>query len=333
MKLNINRAAAMVVIAGSLSILQNACADTPVFVYTNRDMMLTLRKTGADGGTTGANDLEVNIGQASLYYGAASTVNVSQYTGAQIGGAFDNLNDLSWSVGGMVPISDTGPTNVPIKTIWVTAPRTDPNVQAAPWVRNSSSTQGTTVGEMNSVLGNASFYSGTVAADPLKNTASVVSVPVGGGHEAGAFLGSLGNYKSTFQGDVENTTSPTFVTDGQPSRSDLYELRPDSTGTQPAGKYLGYFELHTDGTMVFVPPSTLPPAPKLTISVSGGTSTISFATTVGATYSLYLTNAAGLTTPILTWPVVSTNITGDGSSHSFQVNSSAANQFYSVVAH
>src|SRR6266404_584972 len=100
MKLNTRRLAmAMALIAGSCSLLQNACANTPIFVYAKRDLLLSFRKTGADGGTTSPNNLEVNIGQASIYYSAlpGSTNVISQYTTSQLTNAFDNLNDLTWS--------------------------------------------------------------------------------------------------------------------------------------------------------------------------------------------------------------------------------------------
>ena len=330
-------AAILLSLAGSLAVVNSLQANTPVFVYTNRDLILSFSKTGADGGRTSPNDLEVNIGQASVYYAATpgSTITVSQYNSTQIAAAFDNLNDLSWTVGGCVPLGDTGDASVPFKTLWVAAPRLNPSNMATAWVRDSANAQGTTVAEINSILGNAAFYSGTIAANATNNTPSVIAVPVNSGHEAGAFLGPFGNYKNTFQGDVENTTPPNFITGNTTSRSDLYELRPDSTSTQPAGKYLGYFELRANGTLVFVAAggSTPPPAPVLTITVSNSLQTISFPTTTGASYKLYYTNAVGLLAPTASWPTASTTITGDGTTKSFQDSSTDANRFYRVQAH
>jgi hypothetical protein len=337
MKLNFHRMSVFLwSVAGSLGLLQSVQANTPIFVYTNRDVMVTFRKTGADGGTTAPNDLEVNIGQVSTYYSATpgSRITISQFSTSQIAATFDSLNDLSWSVAAFVPgTGDNGDPTVPVKTLWATAPRLDPSTPAASWVRKSSSAQGATAGEMNSVLQNASFYSGTIAADPVNNTASEVVVPVGSGHEAGAFLATLGNYKNTFQGDVENTTPPTFTTDGVSSRSDFYQLYPDNTGTQPAGAYLGYFELETNGVLVFVAGAPTFPAPTLTASVSGNVSTISFPTVTGGTYTLYYTNEVGLTAPVSTWPSVSTNISGNGSVQSFQQTSTDPIRFYTVGVH
>jgi hypothetical protein len=339
MKLNRHRTAAVLLsIAGSLSLLEGVQAGPTVFVYTNRDLVVSFRKTGADGvGTVSANDFEVDIGQASIYYSAApgSTTHITQYTAAQIAGIFDSVNDMNWSVAGCVPATDTSNPSVPVKSLWMTAPRANPAVPAAAWVRNSASTQGTTAADINSILQNAAFYSGTISNNSLTNNGSAIAIPVGSGHEAGAFLGSLGNFLNTFQGDVENTTPPTFTTGGAASRSDLYQLNPDSTGTQPAGAYLGYFELETNGSMVFVAASTAVsvPAPTLTATAANGVETISFPSFSGATYTLYYTNSAGLAAPIHTWPAVSTNIAGDGSTKSFQQTITDPNRFYSVGAH
>lgn len=340
MKYNPNRMAmASLLIAGSLSVAQTLCAQTPAFTYTNRDLMLCFRKTGQDGtGTTSPNDLEINIGQASIYYGATpgAVIPVTAYNAAQIG-IFDSLDDLSWSVGGCVPVGDTGDASIPLKTLWATAPRiTSPTTPATPWVRNSATFQGFTSAKMNTILAQAAFYSGTVPANSVSNAAKVVIVPVGSDHEYGYTMGQEGNYGGAFQGDVENTTSPTFTTDGVPARSDFYALLPDTTGTQPAGTYLGYFEFEPNGTMNFVAAggaSTPPPAPTLTVTSVNGTQTISFATVANATYTLHYTNADGLTSPIHTWPTVGTNISGNGSVESFTQTATDSERFYSVSAH
>ncbi len=330
MKLNCHRTAVLLLsIAASFSLLESAQADTAVFLYTNRDLILCFRSTNSP-----TVDFEINIGQASIYYNAAAgaTVPVTQYTVPQIGGIFAGMDLLNWSVAGCVPATDTSDPGVPVKSLWVTAPRADPAVQSAPWKRNSSSTQGTTAAEINSTFQNAAFYSGTISNNSLNNNATAIVIPVGTGHEAGAFLGTFGNFQNTFQGDVENTTPSDFTTAGVASRSDLYQLDPDATGTQPPGAYLGYFELETDGSMIFVARSVGIPAPTLTATATNGVVTISFPSSIGATYTLHYTNSAGLTTPIRTWPSVSTNITGDGSIKSFQQTITGPDQFYGVGA-
>ena len=259
-----------------------------IFSYANRDLLLGFRKTGGDGvGTVSVNDLEVNIGQASLYYNATpgSTFTVSQYSMAQIAADFDNLNDLNWSVAGFVPQGDGGDPGKPAKTLWVTAPRaTLRPTPASPLLDFSASAQGSTGSKIGSALLNAAFYAGTTAAVAnANNSATAVTVPVGNANSEAAELGANGDFLATFEGDVENTTPPNFVTGGTVSRSDLYELQPDTTGgTHPAGTYLGYFELSTSGTLTFN--AYLAPITSQPVSMTGGTGdSVTF--TVGATGS------------------------------------------------
>src|SRR5262249_14912636 len=106
---------------------------------------------------------------------------------------------------------------------------------------------------------------------------------------------------------VENTTPHTFTA---PQRSDFYQAVPSGfadpiTGTTNGNAYfVGYFLFNPGGTITFTRASAatpVPPRPLLSIQRSGSTSTISFGTTNGATYTLYYTNTAGLTAPIANW--------------------------------
>ncbi len=341
MKLNFLRMTALL----SFVFLQNIQANTPIFTYTSRDLLLVFRKTGYYGGSTSPNVLEINLGQVSTYYGATpgSTISITQLPSGKLGTTFDSLNDVSWSVGTCVPAAgDSGDSSYPVKTLWTTDPRTDPLTPATPWQQNAATVQGSTAARMVTILANASFYSGTVSSNANNNT-NLIIIPASNGNNAGANLGSvnvangIGNYHDSFEGNVENTTPDDFTTGGQPSRSDLYQLLPDTTGTQPNGKYLGYFELRTNGTVVFVAASTAVsiPNPTLGISRSGNTRTISFLTVSGATYTLYYTNSFGLANPLSNWASIPTNITGDGTIRSFQqtVTATDTNRFYRVGAH
>jgi hypothetical protein len=314
-------------VATSFLLLQNVQAQAPVFITTNRDLVLSFRKTGAN------NVLEIDLGQAKTYYTATpgTTKPVSQLSSTLLNSAFSgDLTSLSWSVAGSVlHVGDGGDASVPNSTLWVTAPRTDPATPATAWVRRSASAQGATATEINSILVDGSQYSGSTYG-VTNSTATTTLVPAGNGFDAGSFLGASGNYLNTFQGDVENTTPSDFDTAGLPSRSDLYQLYPDSTSTQPPAKYLGYFELEPAGTMVFV---AGPPATTVSLSVAGNTSTVSFPTVGQGTYTLYYTNSAGLLSPIHTWATNSSVVIGDGKVDSFQQTSTDPNRFYSVGVH
>ncbi len=322
-------------LAGSLCLLQSVQAGTPIFQYSTGDLVLTFRKTGLDlVGTTAASELEVDVGQASSYYGATpgAVIPVTQYTAALLKGSFDNLNDMSWSVGGCVPaVGGYTDSTVPVKTLWATSPWSVPSQPGTVYLRHSATAQGDTAAKMTTILTDASYYS-SLSANASFCTASTALVSEGSGQTAGVSLGQLGNYAGTFNGYVENTTPPTFSTDGLPSKADLYQLFPDTTATQPAGTYLGYFQFNPDGSMVFY--RLAAPPPVITVTVSGASSTISFPTATGATYTLWSTNAAGLLSPVSTWTkYTTTNIQGNGAVQSFVVPKAGANTFYSVQDH
>ena len=154
---------------------------------------------------------------------------------------------------GTVPAAgDSGDGSVPTKTLWATSPRANPTNLVTVWSRYSSTSQGGASAKINSALSNGKFY-GSSQPPSAQNISSLIVVPVGSGHEAGNFLGTFGDFSSTFQGDAENTTPADFASAGAPSRwrYPLLELRPDSTGTLPPGKLLGRFELQADGTLTF----------------------------------------------------------------------------------
>jgi len=178
---------------------------------------------------------------------------------------------------------------------------------------------------VNGILDPAAYYASGIPADATTNTATAVTIPASsiycGGYSG---LGILGNYLGTFQGVVENTTPAAFTYGTAPSRSDLYELQP---GSGP-GIYRGYFELGTDGSMTFT--AGYYPSPNLSIATNSGNANISFQSSWGWTYSLYYTNAAGLSSPVSTWPVLSTTIVGDGNVDQFQMPVSGTTMFYAV---
>jgi hypothetical protein len=326
MKLKLHLMAVVLLsLAGSGALVQSVHAQG--FTDKSRDLILTFRQAG------GPIVLEVDIGQASLYYSAApgSSTPVTAYSASSQLMNWFTVDGLSWSVGGCVPnAGDSGDASKPARTLWVTDPRINPNTQAAAWVRGSTYTQGGPDSHIVAILDNAQTWANSVAADSVTNTTTAVAIPSGDGDNADGSLGAIGNYLGTFQGDVENTTPSDFDSAGLPSRSDLYELQPGSG----AGAYLGYFELGTDGSMTFYGPVLTFPAPTLSASAdNSGNFYISFPTTANGIYSLSYTNAGGLSAPVSTWPTVGTNIIGDGTIHSFQQAISGPGTFYTVSVH
>jgi hypothetical protein len=332
MKLQFHKLAALLLsLAGFAALVQSVQAQG--FTDNSRDLILTFRKTGFDGGSVGSVVFEVDIGQALIYYNASagSTIPITAYSStAQLGTLFDSLNDLSWSVSGCVPnAGDSGDQSIPTRTLWVTDPRLDPNTAAAPWTRQSSYTQGGADSHIVAILANAQTWANSTPADSVTNSSTAAAIPAGNGNNADGSLGALGNYLGTFQGDVENTTPSDFAFAGSPSRSDLYELQPGSG----SGAYLGYFELGTDGSLTFHAQAYTPPVLTAGAGSAAGNFLISFQSTQGGTYTLSYTNAAGLTAPVSTWPMVATNIIGDGTVKSFQQTIGGPGTFYSVGVH
>ena len=321
-------------VAGALLAFDPSTQAASTFSFQSRDLVLTFRKL--NGNATTSYDYEINIGQASLYYNAApgSTTPITQYTTDELMNYMSDVNNLQWSVGGCVPnVVDSGNASFPPNTLWVTIPRSDPTIPAPAPGENSGGSQAATSSQIKSILDNAVFYGGTVAADTDTNSANRILVTTASRHDAGEWLGTAGNYDGNFQ-VVENLTGSGFAFEGIVSRSDFYQLKPDNSGTFPSGKHLGYFELETDGSMNFVATSSAPTAPALTISNVGGTPSISFPTQNNVTYTLYYTAAAGhLTSPIHTWSTVSTNIIGNGSIQAFQAPVTDSATFYTVAAH
>ena len=190
---------------GVFSLLQNVQAGTPIFTYGDRDLVLSFRKDTAPSDLSSV-DLEVDIGPATNYYGAAigSVTEVDQsgtYLASLLNSTFNDLNNLSWSVVGCVPYASDG--------------------------------------AIASIQFNAAQFSSGIAQGPT-NTGRALVITAGNtasSESCDYFLGTLGNMKGTFQGDVENTTQPDFSSNplSQPSRSDFFQLNPQPFGSNPAG--------------------------------------------------------------------------------------------------
>ena len=244
------------------------------FNYATRDLMLCFRKVG------GTSDLEVNLGQASLYYGATpgSSFTITNFTPSQLTAAFGaSYANVNWSVSG--GINAAGDPNAPKNTLWLSAPRTDPSVQSPPWNTASITTQGNTVSPVLSVGNNAAGYSSSVAPG-ANNTATAVLIPDGNAQSYHSFVLDNGDFGG-FQGNIENTT-PIPFTGATFTRSDLYQLKPNGTPT-----LLGYFDLLANGTMTFTaaggavaPPPTIAIANASTLIATNGSSNLVFSVTL-----------------------------------------------------
>lgn len=323
---NLRLAAGLAGLLGGFAGFTGALQAAP-FLYSPGDLVLAFRQTG------NASDYVVNLGKATNYSALPTgiSVPVPNLSPAQLSSAFPSLNALQWSVAGAnrPPVDP----NYPLQTIWVTAPRLDPAVPSAAWLRKGQFVQGTGASQIDAVGVNAAASSSSQPAGP-DNTATGVVIPVNTDFAITPLIGEAGDYVGTFQGNVEALTADDFDGDpGNVSRADLYELLPGSTaaGTlNTPGRFLGYFELKPDGTLTFSTGTTPPPAPEITaVARAGDVTTVSFATVSGATYRLRATDAAGLGSPVSTWSAGS-SLTGNGSVQSLQDTSTAAVRFFAL---
>lgn len=318
----------------------SSLAPAQVFTFKNNDLILGFRKNAP---YTENYEVVVNIGQASNYFSKAlgTTTTVAGFSPAQLTpGSFTTLNNLSWSVFGGGAYSGQ-----PIYTLWLTVPRTNNAIQTPVPLRQAAALQQGVYAKMTSIPGpgGAGYVSQYGGASNQFNTATFVREPIAtfSSHILSVWMqGTVDPSVGTFNdrwppeepnnGNVENTTPDLF---SGSVRSDFYEVRPSSTGGNAT--YLGYFEFKSDGTLTFTrqaagttqPP---PPPPALGLSRSGSLNTISFVSSNSATYKLFFTNSAGLSTPVTNWPSLPVSITGDGTTKSFQDTTADLDRFYRV---
>lgn len=314
-------------VVGGFALFTGVLQAAP-FTYSPGDLVLAFRKSGS------ASDLVVNVGKATNFnhLPQGATIVVSNLVVDQLNAAFANLNSLSWSVAA----ANRPPlvSGYPLQTLWVTAPRLEPDTQSAPWLRKGVYVQGNAAGQIDGI-GVSAVASSSSQSSGENNTAVGVVIPVSSDYAVKPVIGD-GNYLGTFQGNVEATTGVSFTADSNNvSRSDLYELLPGSLdgGTlDTPGRYLGFFEFKPDGTLTFNTTAPLPAQPSITSVVrNGDVTTVSFTTVSGLTYRLRHTDTAGLTATAANW-AIGASITGDGSVRSIENTSTDPLRFFSIDA-
>jgi hypothetical protein len=331
---------------GILAMAQTGSAQP--FTYTNNDLVLGFRKTGAFAGTF---EVVVNIGKATNYAKAQPGISfaVPNFSLSQLTpGSFGDINHLNWSIFGY---SKTNLTSVlpgyVNNTLWLTVPRSSPATQSTPPTRLNYSSQGQ-AGTQISSIGSGGVYLSSQTASNQYNTPKLIREPSGDPANLSSYIGAIGSatdstLRDTWTQNLEISTPASF---SSCIISDLYEVMPtvdqqnhpvtDPHTGQSTGPayYVGYFQFCSDGTMTFFRASanTPPPPPQLSVARDGTANLISFVSANGAVYTLYYTNAAGITRPVSTWPALPTTITGDGSVKTFTNSPGDAERFYRVGA-
>jgi hypothetical protein len=137
---------------------------------------------------------------------------------------------------------------------------------------------------------------------------------------------------------IEQSTPANFTTAAQPSRADFYQLLSTNAIVNPTnnqvGAYLGYFELATNGVLVYTAgPSPAALTQPLIVSIKRivKTNTISFTTVATGTYTLRYTNGVGLNAAKTNWPAIS-SVAGNGLTNSLTDITTNSPRFYVITA-
>lgn len=307
-----------------------ACIQANTFGYNNGDVLICFRKAA-----TGASDLVVNAGPVSTLTNLAAntTITISTYTGTQL--ASIGTNNIAWSAWAYFDSSATLPVGM-TNTVYMTSPRDTLATQTTPYYRDTASAQGQTIGKLKAIMAgavnNANFSVLNSATAVLESESynlnnSAVSYYLG--------LGNNLNFNDTFQQQPDQYTAANFTTSGTASRADFYWIAPtlNTDHSQPDAKFLGYFQLATNGVMTYTayPTATVTAPVILAFTRNGSTNTVTFTTGSSGTYTLRGTNSAGLTVTRANWPAIN-SVAGDGGSHALTDVTTATNKFYVISA-
>ncbi|HZV36244.1 MAG TPA: hypothetical protein VFB72_16830 [Verrucomicrobiae bacterium] len=305
--------------------------------YTD-ELVLGFRKTGTH---IANHEVVIDAGPAANYTSLAigNSLTVPNFTQAQLLNAFPDLTFLNWSVSG----ASSTLNGYPAHTLWVTVPRSNPSVVTTAPQRLTKSAQQANASPITSILGGGQSFSQNEASNSLNNTQYLIQEPINTSPDLTTFMGDSSSptnsdLNGTWPANIENITGSPFST---ASVSDFYEVRPTGvtdphTGlTSGNAYYLGYFTLGTNGTLRFTRAVsyTPPPATRVTITRTNTTTTISFGTTNGATYTVYYTNLSGLNKPTSTWPTIPGTVTGNGLTNHVNDTTTDTNRIYRVGAH
>jgi len=295
--------------------------------YAVGDVLICFRKSGA------ANDLVVDAGPISTFTNAAPNqrIAITQYTGNQL--ALVGTNSVVWSA--FTWLDDSVSPVSAQWTLFASKGRSSLNTQTTSWAQRPQASQALVGGDMGSVVSGAVVC---ISYNSL-NTASAVIEPDDASNSnpnytsGQSYVGTMGanyDFNGDFVGNPEKTAPANFTTAGAVIRSDFYQIPPTGGGSV---KFLGYFELNTNGAMTYVAyPSGTPAVPVIkSFTRTNNASYVSFTTGTFGTYTLRGTNSTGFMTARTNWPAIA-SITGNGLTNTLQDTTSVSNKFYVITA-
>jgi len=300
---------------------------------------------------SGSYDLVVDAGPVTAFTALATgqkiTISPTYYDGSQL--HYVGTNSIYFCAVACERLPGAHATN----NVWVTRPRASLNNQSAPWPCKNASTAGFAASQIDSIGNDAADV--TLGGDPFGSSPgsgnSYVIEPEGGSLGAGSYfdsysylMTSAGNLGGNFWGDsggssLELSTPANFTTSGQPVRADFYQLLSTNAIANPtnnqAGTYLGYFEMATNGVLTYTAgpsPVTLTAPKIISIVRNGTTSTVSFTTVSGGTYTLRGTNSLSSGTSPTNWPAIGSSLPGNGLTNSLGDVTTDSSRFYVITA-
>ena len=245
--------------------------------YAVGDVVMGFRKAGG-----GANDLIVDAGQIGTLTNLAGNTRyaITNFNGAQLANV--GTNQILWSA--FSYFDDSLPTaGVPASAQWslfVTKPRASLNAKTTAWQAAGQTVQSQAAGYMTLVVNGAndmrtySALNTSGAVVEQESSQNNPNYPTGYSYSdavqdpqnslLGDFQGSFGNS----QGSVEYSNTTSFTLQGGVARSDFYYVPPTGGGSV---KYLGYFEMATNGAMTYVAYPTAPMVQTVAASSVTGT--------------------------------------------------------------
>jgi hypothetical protein len=247
------------------------------------DLILGFRAAGGQGASL---NLEVNLGAASLYYGAApgTSFPVTGLNPADLvstyGAGWASRADLSWGIAGTTGISAV--SGVPARTIWASRGETTPGTPSTAWIRGTTAAQQNPSNTIYTLYTGApgSLSNATQAGSPVS---AVVDTNLTGSWTAQEdFLAgvSFQYFNPSVLGDAGEMPATPAIYDGVNGYNvlDLFEVRP-STTSGLSSTLVGAFGLNSSGQIVF---STNPgvfapvPEPATTFTAAGAIAALLF---------------------------------------------------------
>jgi hypothetical protein len=224
---------ATVLVAAALGEL---AASAQTLNYNPGDLLAAFRKAGSP-------DLVVDLGSISQYQQAAANGS-GTYTfnlGADLTSTFGSLDSIYWTV---FACDKTG-TYAPAKTLWMSDPRSDVNVQNDPPTTSTSSAQTMVIGQLGAIADALSATYGTIIDNQVIQLPSDLGSFTSG--DPASYTTALGtglDFNGTYSQNFENISSSSAA-----SVSDLFQENPSSIQNPGTGTELGTVTLDNTGKL------------------------------------------------------------------------------------